>query len=515
MPTRPGEGRLTSHSRRSSDSHRLRPLAAFGALCATVALAWAPAAGAVAPIPIPEGPEANDPPAFLGAPAKPRPISAPTPPSHPHMAANGRSNLHDDPYMSDTYSVAGPLGRDMERLSTFFAADCASVTFDRAGRIVTICVGLDGPRLVMLHPQTLDLLAEFPLPPRQPGAANPFTDFAGGGYFYLDNEDRAVIPTTHRHIWVVEQADGPLGLGFRLARDYDVSGVLSPDDKLFSALPDWAGRIWWVSQAGVVGTIAPDSGAVRTLDTGEQITNSFAVDETGGVYIVSDAALYRFQASGDGTPDVTWRQEYPNTGVRKPGQVSPGSGTTPTLVGSSYVAITDNADPMNVVVYRRAPAVTGSRLACTQAVFQPGAGATDNSLIGIGKSLVVENNYGYSGPTATTEGATTTPGLERVDITDRGGRCKTVWRSAEIAPSVVPKLSLASGLVYTYTKPPDPGGTDAWYFTALDFRTGATVYKRLAGTGLGFNNHYAPVSLGPDGTAYVGALGGLVLLRDR
>ena len=85
----------------------------------------------------------------------------------------------------------------MERLSTFFAADCASVTFDRAGRIVTICVGLDGPRLVMLDPRTLDLLAEFPLPPRQPGAANPFTDFAGGGYFYLDHHDRAVIPTTH------------------------------------------------------------------------------------------------------------------------------------------------------------------------------------------------------------------------------------------------------------------------------------------------------------------------------
>ena len=220
------------------------------------------------------------------------------------MAANGRSNLHNDAYMTDTYAGAGPLGRNMERLSTFFAADCASVTFDRAGRIVTICVGLDGPRLVLLDPRTLDLLAEFPLPPRQPGAANPFTDFAGGGYFYLDHLDRAVIPTTNRHIWVVEQTQGPLGPGFALARDYDVSGSLSVDDKLFSALPDWAGRIWWVSQAGVVGTIAPESGAVRTLDTNEQITNSFAVDETGGVYIVSDAALYRFDAGAGGAPVV-------------------------------------------------------------------------------------------------------------------------------------------------------------------------------------------------------------------
>ena len=61
----------------------------------------------------------------------------------------------------------------MERLSTFFAADCASVTFDRAGRIVTICVGVDGPRLVMLDPRTLELLAEFPLPAAPAGGSEP------------------------------------------------------------------------------------------------------------------------------------------------------------------------------------------------------------------------------------------------------------------------------------------------------------------------------------------------------
>lgn len=497
---------MIPHFRRRLTPLRRWCLAGFAALAALPA-----AAPALSPAPIPEGPD-GDPPVFLGAAAEPRPIAAEVPPRHPHMAANGRSNLHVDAYMSDAHSAPGPLGRDMERLSTFFGAECASVTFDRAGRIVTVCVGLEGPRLVMLDPRTLELLAEFPLPPRQPGAANPFTDFAGGGYFYLDERDRAVIPTTHRHIWVVEETNGPLGPGFGLVRDYDPSGLLSPDDKLFSALPDWSGRIWWASQAGVVGTIDPASGAIRTIDTGEQITNSFAVDESGGVFIVSDDALYRFEAGADGTPRVTWREEYPNSGVRKPGQVSPGSGTTPTLVGSRYVAITDNADPMSIRVYRRGTDVSGSRLACSRPVFEPGTSATDNSLIGIGKSLIVENNFGYSGPTATTQGATTSPGLERVDITEGGGSCKGVWRSAETAPSVVPKVSLANGLVYTYTKPADP--SDAWYFTALDFRTGATVYKRLAGTGLGFNNHYAPVTLGADGTAYVGVLGGLVLLRD-
>ena len=129
---------------------------------------------------------------------------------------------------------------------------------------------------------------------------------------------------------------------------------------------------------------------------------------------------------------------------------------------------------------------------------------------------MVENNHGYSGPAATQGGRTTSPGLERVDL-DAGGGCHSAWRSSERAPSVVPKLSAANGLVYTYTKDPLPQdpGADAWYLTALDFASGRTVYKRLAGEGLGHNNNYAPVTLGPDGTAYVGTLGGLVSLRDK
>ncbi len=323
-----------------------------------------------------------------------------------------------------------------------------------------------------------------------------------------------MIPTSLRHIWVVGQTNGPLGPSFTLARDYDVSAAVPAGDSIVSTMPDWSGRIWFVSAAGVVGTIDPASGRVSSLSLGEKIGNSFAVDETGGVFIVSDGAMYRFDASASGAPAVTWREPYANTGVKKPGQTEAGSGTTPTLMGSQYVAITDNADPMDVVVYKRAKSTSKARLVCVQPVFEQGASDTDQSLIGAGRSMVVENNYGYSGLTATEQGATTSPGIERVDINSKGTGCRKVWHSDERAPSVVPKLSLATGLVYTYTKPMLSDGTDAWYFTAIDFFTGRTVYKRLAGTGLGFNNNYAPVSIGPDASEYVGALGGLARLWD-
>jgi hypothetical protein len=478
---------------------------ALAAGCCAAAACGAPApAGASAAVPIPEGPDAATLPGFIGSPATPRPVKGTSAPQNPYMAPNGRSNLHDDAYMTDSYPQSGPLGRHMSRTSTFLGRECASTAFDARGRIVTVCVGLDGPQLQLLDAHTLDTLALFPLPPRIPSGGSPFTDFSGGGYFYLDNEGRAVIPTTTGQIWVV----GESGNGFSLEHDYDVSSALQLGDKIESALPDWSGRIWFVSAEGVVGYVDPASGAVRSLDTGEAIGNSFATDETGGVYVVTDAALYRFATDSGGAPIVSWRSPYANDGTSKPGQTEVGSGTTPTIT-NGYVAITDNADPIDIVVYRRA---SGAPV-CAQPLFQKGKSDTDQSLVAAGNSLVAENNYGYSNPTATENGGSTAPGLERVDISPNG-RCHTVWHSDERAPSVVPKVSLGAGLVYTYTKDQRSDGKDAWYFTALDFRDGHTVYKRLAGEGLGFNNNYAPVTLGPDGTAYVGVLGGLVELAD-
>jgi hypothetical protein len=485
---------------------------AFVATTLLVALSpWIGSASAQTPgvpvLPIPGDPLGFTVAPFEGAPAVPNAIGGvSTPPQNPFMAPNGRSNIHNDAYMTDTYRVSGPLG-DGPEISSLFARECASVTFDSQGRIVTICVGLDRPVLALLDPHTLQTLAAMPLPVRNlQSGSNPFSDFSGGGYFYLDQNDHAVLSTNDRHLLEAAITSGP---GFTVVRDYDLSGAVPADDGIESALPDWSGRFWFVSRHGIVGTVDRGTGAIHTIQLpGEGISNSFAVDETGGVYIVSDKALYRFDAGADGAPQVTWRAVYPNSGIHKSGQSDAGSGTTPTLMGSNWVAITDNADPMDVAVYTRAPTVSGSRLVCLQPVFQKGASSTDQSLIGTDHSLIAENNFGYSGISATMNGGVTQPGISRVDVSS--GRCRTVWTSQERAPSVVPKLSLANGLVYTYTKPPRSDNIDAWYLTALDFRTGRTVYRRLAGTGFGYNNNYAPVSIAPDGVAYVGVLGGLV-----
>lgn len=428
------------------------------------------------------------------------------------MAANGTSNIHNDAYMTDSYAIPGPRGLGGMRVrSTWLGLEeCASITFDSVGRIMALCGSLDGARLRLIDPGTLETLAVMALPPRslRPGTT-PLTDYCAAGYFYLDDQDRGVLSTNTNHVWIVSVQDQSVPL-FVLDRSFDLTSAVAPPDCLVSVLPDWSGRLWFLSRAGTVGTIDRISGAIQTLETGELMANSFAVADDGGVFIVGEDSLYRFDAGPLGAPVVSWQVAYERVNVVKPGMLSRGSGTSPTLIGQDWVAIGDNADPMHVEVYERG---SGVRI-CRAPVFEQGASATENSLISIGNSLIVENNFGYATPLDAADGASTVGGIARVDFSPDEGTCEVAWTVPTISPTTVPKASAATGMVYPYTKQPRADRTDPWYFTALDVHTGQTVYQRLTGMGYLYNNHYAPVSIGPDGAAYVGALGGLIRIED-
>jgi hypothetical protein len=136
---------------------------------------------------------------------------------------------------------------------------------------------------------------------------------------------------------------------------------------------------------------------------------------------------------------------------------------------------------------------------------------TENSLTVVGNSLIAENNYGYTSPTSVLGGKSTTPGIAKVDVSATG-QCSLAWTSQEIAPTSVPKVSLASGLLYVYTKPKG-NAVDPWYLTAIDVRTGATVYSRLAGVGTQYNNHYAAIYI-HGGSVYIATLTGMLRFTD-
>ncbi|MBL1083755.1 hypothetical protein JK359_17570 [Streptomyces actinomycinicus] len=519
-------------------------------LCRALALTLAVAAGTAVTgptpahaDPIPKAPGHRLVDAYAGAPATAQPLPGPRPPQNPHLAANGRSGMHADSWGSATYPWSGPLGdhpgTTSERMASL-GGECANVTFDRAGRIVTVCGTFTGFLVKLLDSATLRTLAEYKLPQRPSTVeaitrldfSRIFKDTSGGAYSYLDDEDRLVLADSRQHIVRLAHRQKPDGAWeFTVDADWDLTAQVPHDcvswtnlfpsgecDPVTSVMPDWQGRIWWVTRQGRIGTVAPASGAVRSIRLdGEEIQNSFSVAEDG-VSIVSDHALYEFTAAADGTPALKWRETYDRGTGTKPGSVNQGSGTTPDIFGpdGEYVAITDNADDrMHVNVYRRGTGTPdGQRLVCSAPVFRSGASTTDNSLISWGNSLIVENNYGYENVTSLTLGRSVVGGVSRIDVRADGSGCDTVWESSERSPSVVPKLSTGNGLVYLYTKEPNRLGIDAWYLAAVDFRTGTTRWKQLIGTGTGYDNSWAPITIGPDGTSYIGVFNGLAAAND-
>jgi hypothetical protein len=500
---------------------------------AAIALAASP------PVPIPSS---GTPPVktFVGRAAVAHPIrGVPRTPQNRFMAPNGTSEIHDDAWQSDVSRWGGPMGRAPQTISSYIRSDCGSITFDSKGRVLSVCVGVPGPQLYMFDPKTLATLATFKLPPRQSVPQNIFQDFTGGGYFYLNNHNQVVVSTTIKHVFVIAETPGP---GFRKIHDFDLTKVITSQEKITSALPDSNGLLWVVTKAdGKVLTLNMRTGRIHSVQLGHgangEIENSFATDQHGGVYIATTRKLYRFGEGRGGTPKVVWSVTYPNSGESKTGQVDAGTGTTPTVMPGGYVNITDNADPMDIVVYRTAPhphtrrckgggpgpapglpgpggcwRVPLPRLACKVPVFSRGSSADENSIISAGDTMIAEDNYGYEGPQSLTPGTVTTPGFVRVDL-NRGGRgCHKVWVNRSLsAPTVVSKVALANGLLYTYTTDTN----DNWYWTALSFRTGKLVYKSYSGTGFNYNNNYAGISISRSGREYLGTLGGIISLRDR
>jgi hypothetical protein len=453
-------------------------------------------------------------------------------PQHPFMAAGSSSNMHNDAYMSDTYEASGPLGLDAEvRSRTQGFGGYGTVAFDSHGRLVGVYSNARAFQLELMDPDTLEELASYDLPPRPLDfvleGVMPWEYIGAGMYFYLDQNDRAVVPTTANTVEVV-QVPGLSETEFTRVREYDLAGHVVPRrwpgrDSVAWVLPDWSGQVYWyATTAGMVGLIDRESGTVtRWQLKGEPIENSFAVGEDG-TFIISDRAMYRFSRETDGRIAMDWRTEYDRGPRRKPGVITRGSGSSVTLMGdaSGFVAITDNAAPrVNALFIRR----SDGEVVCRVPVFEVGRSATDITLIGFEHadargqphgvySVVVENNWGRN----TFPRARPAAGVARVDLiraADGSYTCKPVWSNSERNIGVF-KLSLGNGLLYLYFRDGAPVPT-RWYFTAVDFATGETVYRQLAGTGLRYNNWAGAMFIHPEsGALYSTTIFGLVMMRD-
>jgi hypothetical protein len=466
--------------------------------------------------------------------------------AHPFLAAGSNGTMHADGYQSDTHSAAGPMGKALAVRSRIsgngLPRQCSTFVYRRDGKPIVMCGGITGFRMILLDPGSLVALATYDLPMR-PSSFQALlkrdigimmADSSGGAYLFIDNQDRLLFANSQQVIQrlVAKQTDGVWRFAVEAA--WDMKPYVPHDcqnwnnwfpsddcDMVTTVMPDHQGHYWWTTRYGRIGTLDTATGKVSHIRLkGEEIQNALAMDSRA-IYIVSDHAQYAFAADAHGTPTALWRYPYDRGSGRKIGSINQGSGTTPTLLGDKWITFTDNADGrINLVVLRRGTLRPGeTRDICKMPVFDADASATDNSMIGFGRSILLENNAGFKSAFEQSDWRAVRGGVVRVDVRADESGCDVVWTSPLKVPSTVAKLSAGNGIAYYYSfdlvTGMDGKETQDWSIVGLDFNTGMQVLKIPTGRGRGYDNNWASLSIAPNGDFYAGVTGGLVQVRQR
>ena len=359
-------------------------------------------------------------------------------------------------------------------------------------------------------------------------------------------------------------------------RDTDllVGGVMLPD-----------GMLAFVTEQAAVGVVPSrvedmEVGNVVTLpsengaacddpsipdDELETVSNNLAADEYGNFYVVTDRAVIKYSWNGTSLEKV-WRAAYPSDPPISFLRLGPGSGSTPSLMGTAidddrFVVITDGRELMHLLLIWRddvpedweaiSPELD-RRIACAVPVTfgdpQAERSLSEQSVLVRGRSAIVVNNL------LADESELETPvpaldvalaalaggdpslaprGLQRIDWDPVTRTCATVWTNTEVSmPNAIPTMSATSELIYAI------GQRDGvWGLEAIELDTGASrffqpssqtacpqeVLDLIADTFLApillpalerlpascENSFFAATEVGPDATIYTGTFQGV------
>lgn len=458
-----------------------------------------------------------------------------------------------------------------------------SAPYEDGGRAVWSTVTGTDAAIMKVDHETFEII-DWYVPSEREENPPTFTLGLSGAYTGIDAKNRFVVGRTRFVSLFSDEVEGdrfsPIALTKRIFMPDEV--FCHEDDVIAGMSLTYDGSLAFATELGNLFVISPDAdpdnlGDIPVVSANEGcgttdpadlevVSNSIAADESGGIYLLTSAAMYRFDWDGS-TLTRAWRAAYESADeAPSPIRLGPGSGSTPSLMGTRadddrFVVITDGQALMNLVLFWRdeipegwEPIAPGKdpRIACEVPV-DFGTGVTEaiseQSVAVRGYAAVVVNDL-LTDPTinppsmldlgavaqnlvSALEGgiAEKAPfGVERIDWDPQTRACSTIWANAEVSiPNGIPSISEASGLVY------GAGQRDGqWGLEGLDFETGESRLWIPAGPGdcpqeyLSIaallpgvseilaqvpdsceNSVYAATTVGPDGMVYQGTLNGM------
>lgn len=409
---------------------------------------------------------------------------------HPHLAP--LPGIHFDHYNSAVIDYPTPGASDQlevetltpySRLSGLQLGTCLNFMVDKRGRLYGFCgdsamflhskprhvefwdwfgesknkVGAADFNLVLFERGSMRILSSRTLT-RMPGSGGK--DCEGQdtvafnlGYFTMDDRGRILVPSEENVLEFYKYQRGEL----RVVRSEPLAPELKAwgieNGTVYQVMPAYDGSYFvmgtyaqganWGVFAGRLTAGFEIDGLVRLPR--ERLENGMAVDSTG-MYLITDKALYKLSKIGK-VFGQRFREPYEGPSVcTNDGTLSHGSGSSPTLLGEDLVAITDNADSrVHLLVYDRRDQAT-ERQVCKVPLFEEGASENENSVIGYGRRIFVQNFAGA--PTKISDRADgLVGGFTRVDVASDLSGCTTRWTKG-YGSAATARLSLKTNLVY-------------------------------------------------------------------
>ena len=305
------------------------------------------------------------------------------------------------------------------------------------------------------------------------------------------------------------------------------------DEHIVGINMTYDGYIALATSHGLVMVVSRDFVHYHAINLGdEQVSNSIAVDEEGGIYIVTNRAMHRVQWSGESLKHV-WRTEYetgPDTPF--PGRLGTGSGSTPTLMGKQgsdkFVVITDGGELMNLVLMWRdevpedwqaiAPGVDrriAAQYPITFGVSERTRSISEQSVLVRGYGAMVVNNE-YAWDTAnlglltvllSNIPANAPYGVEKFSWNPSTRQLVSNWSNQISCPNGIPTMSESSNLAYCWGQ-----RSGKWVLEGMNWETGSSEVVESIGYLLKYNSIYAATQVVDQGQVVSGTAGGITRL---
>lgn len=483
------------------------------------------------------------------------------PPHNPYLADSAWPMSHRNPYVQASSPLPGPTSRAELAYPRYQTGGFINITQATSAPYADGTLVAWGSSMTHVYKNTVSQTRLQPIDRVAKPEAVSLRNATTGAYTLLDRDNHFYVPGQGKLYAYTDAVTGDAHSKITLARTFTLPAESlhgdPKNDPIVGINITWDGYIALATKRGTVMVVKRDFSHYHYLQLGEgsndslneEVSNSIAVDETGGIYVVTSKAMYRVQWTGTeltlDNASGAWRSTYENgADIQVPGRLGAGSGSTPTLMGTGeqdkFVVITDGQQVTHLVLFWRneipadwQPIAPGKdRRIAAELPVNYGNPAIERSMSeqsvlvsGYG-AVVVNNDYGVTRQSDSPVLANLLNGLvvlfsntqrfapygvQKFEWNPQSRQLVVAWVNQEIScPNGIPTMSTASNLFYCIGQ-----RNGVWNLEAIDWTTGVSAFYRPMSALPIHNSFYASTQIGPWGDIWTGTTTGVVQLAPR